>query len=108
MNAILSSEWNTVIAALGGAIITAIVTLLVARGRARIDVQAALNTGFQALVTELQEERGELTRVIKEQSETIEDLERKVLSVRQDVLDEYDEERASLIQIIREMHSKVG
>jgi hypothetical protein len=71
---------GTVVAAL----IAGIVSFTIARPKTKVDVQTAINAGFTTLITELQEERVELLKIIREQTEQI-----KILSSRVSVLDRH-------------------
>lgn len=58
MDATLAS----IVASVITAFLTGLLTYLGVRSRARVDVQASLNAGFNLLVSELQEERADLKR----------------------------------------------
>lgn len=59
----------------GGAVLTAIITVIgtiyVARSRTRLDIGASITTGFRELTDQLQEERNDLSEIIKRQRDEI-------------------------------------
>ena len=64
----------------GGAVLTAIITVIgtiyVARSRTRADIGASITTGFRELTDQLQEERNQLSEIIKRQRDEINESER--------------------------------
>ena len=64
------------------AVITGILTYLGVRTKSRTDVQTSLNTGFQSLVSELQEEREFLSKQRDDLQDNIADLDKQVLELR--------------------------
>lgn len=81
----MTPEWKSfdpgiVITAIGGigtAFIAGIFAILSGRKKAKSDVQGTLNSSFQILIGELQEERTELRRILKEQGQQIAFLQRR-------------------------------
>ena len=57
----------TVAGTIAVAAITGIVTFMLGRPKTKADVQTTLNAGFQNLITELQEERNALRKIVEEQ-----------------------------------------
>lgn len=72
----------------GGAVLTAIITVIgtiyVARSRTRADIGASITTGFRELTDQLQEERNQLSDIIKRQRGDLNDAEK--LSHKQEAL----------------------
>ncbi|MDX0230227.1 hypothetical protein GOC14_06655 [Sinorhizobium meliloti] len=70
----------------GGAVLTAIITVLgtiyVARSRTRVDLGSSITTGFRELTDQLQEERAELLAIIERQREALATAEK--LAMRQE------------------------
>lgn len=64
------------------AFITGILTYLGVRAKARTDVQSSLNTGFQSLISELQEERQFLSEQRDELQEHVKHLDQQVIELR--------------------------
>ncbi len=76
----------TVVGSIAVAAITSFSAYLVGKKKAQTDVQTTLNSGFEILIRELQEERVDLTKTIKEQDEKIGLLEGRVFSLRIQVI----------------------
>ncbi|MEA3520633.1 hypothetical protein [Rhizobium mulingense] len=70
------APWLTFVGALTTAIITVIGTIYVARTRTRVDVGASITTGFRELTDQLQEERNQLSEIIRRQREDLAEAER--------------------------------
>lgn len=64
----------------GGAVVTAIITVVgtiyVARSRTRADIGASITTGFRELTDQLQEERNQLSEIIKRQRDELNEAEK--------------------------------
>ena len=76
------TELITAASAVLVALVTGVLTVWAGRRKAQSDVQASLNSGFQILVSELQQERTELTRIIADQAQRITALEAEVNRLR--------------------------
>lgn len=61
----------TFAAAVLTALITVIGTIYVARSRTRIDISASITSGFKELTDQLQEERSQLSDIIKRQRDDL-------------------------------------
>lgn len=70
------APWLTFVGALTTAIITVIGTIYVARSRTRVDVGSSITTGFRELTDQLQEERNQLSEIIRRQREDLVEAER--------------------------------
>jgi hypothetical protein len=70
------APWLTFVGALTTAIITVIGTIYVARTRTRVDVGSSITTGFRELTDQLQEERNQLSEIIRRQREDLVEAER--------------------------------
>ncbi|TAZ20790.1 hypothetical protein ELH77_19500 [Rhizobium ruizarguesonis] len=64
----------------GGAILTAAITVIgtiyVARSRTKTDLGASITSGFRELTDQLQEERSQLSEIIRRQREELADVEK--------------------------------
>lgn len=64
----------------GGAVLTAIFTVIgtiyVARSKTRADIGASITTGFRELTDQLQEERNQLSEIIKRQRDELKEAEK--------------------------------
>lgn len=70
------APWLTFVGATATAIITVIGTIYVARSRTRVDVGSSITTGFRELTDQLQEERNQLSEIIRRQREELGESER--------------------------------
>ena len=70
-NASLIAPVSTVFGTTSAAIVTAYVTLRLARRKEKSEVQVTLNDGFKILISELQEERTALVEIIQRQAKEI-------------------------------------
>lgn len=65
----------------GGVVLTAIITVIgtiyVARSRTRADIGASVTTGFRELTDQLQEERNQLSEIIKRQRDELKGVEKE-------------------------------
>ncbi len=73
---------TTVVGSIMAATITSVSAYLIGKKKAQTDVQTTLNSGFEILIRELQEERGDLTKTIKSQNEKIDMLEGRIFSLK--------------------------
>jgi uncharacterized membrane protein YfbV (UPF0208 family) len=64
----------------GGAVLTAVFTVIgtiyVARSRTKTDLGASITSGFRELTDQLQEERSQLSEIIKRQREELAEVEK--------------------------------
>ena len=70
------APWLTFVGAITTAILTVIGTIYVARSRTRVDVGASITTGFRELTDQLQEERNQLSDIIRRQREDLAEAEK--------------------------------
>jgi len=70
------APWLTFVGAITTAIFTVIGTIYVARSRTRVDVGASITTGFRELTDQLQEERNQLSEIIRRQREDLSESEK--------------------------------
>lgn len=69
------APWLTFVGAITTAIFTVIGTIYVARSRTRVDVGTSITTGFRELTDQLQEERNQLSEIIRRQREDLAEAE---------------------------------
>jgi hypothetical protein len=81
----LSSTLWTTAATIAVAIISGVFMYYAGRPKARADVQATLNDGFNKLITDLQDERNHMRAVVKEQGDRITVLEGDLRNGRQEI-----------------------
>ena len=81
----LSSSLWTAVATIAVAIVSGIFMFYAGRPKARSDVQATLNDGFNKLITDLQDERNHMRTVMKEQGDRITALEGDLRNSRQEI-----------------------
>ena len=70
-NASLIAPVSTVFGTTSATLVTAYVTLRLARRKEKTEVQVTLNDGFKTLISELQEERTALVEIVQRQAKEI-------------------------------------